>query len=155
MAACVATLEAEGMRVGGLLQRRGAAIAPGRLEMLLTFLPGWGTISLEDRQGAGASGCRLDVHALARAAMALREAVASHPDLIVVNRFGKEEAAGGGLRAEIATAILDDLPVLIGVRRPQFEAWQTFLGAEIVVLPPLPGMLLAWARKQIAQTSLP
>src|SRR3954469_24730680 len=50
-------------------------------------------------------GCRLDPSGLADAAVWLREAVQSRPDMRFVNRFGRQEAAGQGLRSEIAEAV--------------------------------------------------
>ena len=137
LAACVAALEAEGVRVGGLLQRLG---------VLLTVLPSRETIRLDDPRGPGVLGCTLDADALTRAAMALRVVARGRVDLLVVSRFGKEEAAGGGWRAELAEALLGGLPVIIGVRRVLLPAWQDFLGPDAPVLPPDVPALLAWLR---------
>src|SRR5208282_3932503 len=144
MAACADVLEAEGLRICGLLQRFGAPIAPGKREMLLTVLPGRETIRLNDRRGPGVIGCTLDADALTRAAMALRDAIRARPDLLIVARFGKEEAAGGGLRAELADALLDRVPLIIGVRRAVLPAWEDFLGAPAQLLPPNPRDVVEW-----------
>jgi len=154
MAACAATLEAEGLRVGGLLQHFGAMIAPRKREMFVTVLPGRETIRLSDPRGPGVLGCTLDADALARAATALGAAVASRPDVLVVARFGKEEAAGGGLRGEIAEALLAGIPTIIGVRRTALDHWQAFLGASGSLLPPRAEALLAWARRACKASAL-
>lgn len=146
LAAAVAALETDGMRVGGLLQRFGAPVAPGKREMLLTMLPGGDTIRLDDARGPGVQGCTLDGNALARAAMALQAAARSRPDLLVVGRFGKQEAAGGGWRAELAEALLDGIPLMIGVRRARLPAWHAFIGKPGTVLRPCVPELLTWAR---------
>ena len=146
LAACVAAMAGEGAHVAGLLQRFGAEIRPGKHEMLLEVLPTGETIRLNDPRGAGVIGCILDADSLARAAMALRAGIRSRPDLLVVGRFGKEEAVGGGLRAELAEAILDGIPLLIGVRRSLLPDWEAFLGQPAVVLSPEPHATIAWAR---------
>lgn len=148
--ACVAALEAEGVQVGGLLQQFGAPIGACKREMMLTVLPGRATIRLNDPRGPGVLGCTLDVDALTHAAVVLQATVRTRPDLLAVARFGKEEAAGGGLREELAEALLEGIPLLIGVRRSLLPAWQDFLGWPSIVLPPRAPALLAWARSVVA-----
>jgi molybdate transport system ATP-binding protein len=128
LAFCVDTLTRAGLIVGGLLQRFGAPIAPGKREMLLRVLPGHETIRLNDPRGSGVQGCILDTDALARAAMAFSRAAHARPDLLLASRFGKEEAAGGGMRAELAEALLAGVPVLVPVRRGLLPAWREFMG---------------------------
>jgi hypothetical protein len=154
MEACVGALESEGVRVAGLLQHFGVTIAPGKREMFVTVLPTRETIRLNDPRGPGVMGCTLDAGALARAAMALRESLAARPDLLMIARFGKEEAAGGGVRAEIAEALLAGIPTMIGVRRTALEQWQAFLGTSGTLLTPHPEAMLAWARAVLDQTVL-
>ena len=54
---------------------------------------------------------------LGRVADLLEFARQTRVDLVIVNRFGKQEASGEGLRQEIAGALLAGLPLLIAVRR--------------------------------------
>lgn len=148
LAAAVATLSRAGSRIGGLLQQAGAPISASKREMLLRVLrPDGGEkdmIRLSDARGPGVQGCVLDVDALARAAMRLRAAIESGPDLLVVSRFGKEEAAGGGLRAELADAVLAGLPLLVPVRVTRLSAWWDFIGAPTRTLRPRHDEIVAW-----------
>lgn len=89
-------------------------------------------------------GCILDTDALARATMAFREAVESHPDLLLASRFGKEEAAGGGMRADLADAIMAGIPLLVPVRANLLSAWIGFLGSPSEVLAPNANAILGW-----------
>jgi hypothetical protein len=146
LAAAVAILRAEGVRVAGLLQELGPATGPCRREMSLLVLASGARLRLDDPRGAEAQGCTLDADALARAAMALREAVQAGPDLLVVSRFGKQEAQGGGMRTEIAEALLSGIPVLVAVRDSLVADWEAFLGAPATVVPPTAAALVAWAR---------
>ena len=150
MAVAVAALRHAGLRVGGLLQVFGPALGPCKREMNLLVLASGDWIRLDEPRGPEAQGCTLDADALTRAALALREAVRARPDLLVVSRFGKQEALGGGMRAEIAEALLSGIPVLVAVRAALREDWEDFLGAPSQVLPACADTIAAWARAHAA-----
>jgi len=145
LAAAVAVLRRAGRSVGGLLQRYGPEIAPGKRSMVLDILPHGGTIPLSDVRGPGVRGCILDSDALACGAMAFREATLTRPDLLIASRFSKQEVAGGGLRAEIAEAIIAGIPLLVPMRAGTLPAWHAFLGGPGEVLAPRTEAILAWA----------
>jgi molybdate transport system ATP-binding protein len=155
MAVAVAALRHAGMRVGGLLQVFGPAIGPCRREMNLLVLGSGDWIRLDQPLGPEAQGCTLDGDALTRAGQALRDAVQARPDLLVVSRFGKQEALGGGMRAEIAEALLSGIPVLVAVRAALSEEWESFLGAPSYVLPTCADTIATWARAQAAPLPQP
>lgn len=149
IAVAVATLRHAGLRVGGVLQMLGPAIGHCRREMHLLVLDSGDWIRLDQPLGPEAQGCTLDGDALARAAQAMRAAVQARPDLLVVNRFGKQEALGGGMRSEIAEALLSGVPVLVAVRNTLRAAWEDFLGAPAQVLPVCADSIAFWARSQV------
>lgn len=153
IAAAVAALRQDGLRVGGLLQVFGASVGPCRREMHLFVLASGDWIRLDQPLGAGAQGCTLDADALTRAAVALRAAVQARPDLLVVSRFGKQEALGGGMRAEIAEALVSGIPVLVAVREALLADWEGFLGAPPALLPSCADSIIAWARTQLAEVA--
>ena len=72
-------------------------------------------------------------------------------NLVVFNRFGKSEAAGGGLRGEIAEATLSGTPVLIAVRDEMLDAWEAFVGGPWARLAPDAEALLAWAERAVTR----
>ena len=146
MAVAVAALRHAGLNVAGLLQVFGPTVGPCRREMNLLVLASGDWIRLDQPLGQEAQGCTLDGDALARAALALREAVRARPDLLVVSRFGKQEALGGGMRAEIAEALMSGIPLLVAVRTTLREQWESFLGAPPHVLPTCADTITAWAR---------
>lgn len=141
----VEMLRRSGRKVGGLLQRFGAQSAPGKREMLLDILPDGGTIRLNDPRGAGVQGCILDADALARAAMAFRQAALDGPDLLLASRFGKQEVAGGGLRVELAEAMIAGIALLVPMRVEMLPAWNAFLGEPSEVLAPRADAIVGWA----------
>jgi hypothetical protein len=114
--------------------------------MHLVVLATGARLRLDDPRGAAVQGCTLDADALTRAAMELRAAVRAAPNLLVVSRFGQQEAQGGGMRAEIAEALLSGIPVLVAVRASLLEKWEAFLGAPAAVVPPTEPAMAAWAR---------
>ena len=78
--------------------------------------------------GSGAMACKLDAAGLAEAAVAVARAIEADVDLIVINKFSKQEAAGEGLRDELADAIAAGIPVLTAVPEKCLEAWVAFTG---------------------------
>ena len=145
LALTVGHVRRTGLRLGGLMQRFGAEIAPGKREMLVEVLHSGEVIRLHDPRGRGVMGCMLDSDGLARAAMAFRTAAMSRPDLLLAGRFGKQEVAGTGLRAELAEALISGVPVLVPVRTDHFGPWQNFVGGPTEVLAPEPRAILEWA----------
>lgn len=128
MAALARALAAQGLRLAGAVQTnldRGADCA---CDMELTVL---GTdappIRISQSLGAGSQGCRLDADALERAA-ALAASHLEGADFALVNKFGKQEAAGRGFRDFIAAALAQDIPVLIAVAPPLLPAFAAFSG---------------------------
>lgn len=128
MAALARRLAAQDLRLAGAVQTnldRGADCA---CDMELTVL---GTdappIRISQSLGAGAQGCRLDTDALERAA-ALAARGLEGADLALVNKFGKQEAAGRGFRDFIAAALAGEIPLLIAVAPELVPAFTGFAG---------------------------
>jgi hypothetical protein len=124
-----------------LLQARGVALAggiehnSGVCSSEMELLPSGVRMSISQDLGSGASGCRLDTTALAEAASAMRRAIEASPSLAVFNKFGGQEAAGGGLRDEMAAAVMAGVPVLTMVGERFMTQWLEFTGGDSVQLP--------------------
>src|SRR5262249_21250311 len=65
--------------------------------------------------GPGSKGCHLDGAGMSMAAEAVQRDIASGCDLVVLSKFGKLEANGGGLRDAFSAAIGAGVPVLTSV----------------------------------------
>jgi uncharacterized protein (DUF4213/DUF364 family) len=74
----------------------------------------------------------------------LRQAVADRPDLLVVNRWGEQEANGRGFADEMLAAMSEGIPVLTLVDHRWLGAWQTFTGGAASLLPPSAAALHRW-----------
>jgi molybdate transport system ATP-binding protein len=94
--------------------------------------------------GPGAGSCCLDSSALAAAAQRLRAAAGEPSEILFFSKFGKQEAAGGGARAELAYAISEGRTVLTAVKRSLLPAWRSFTGGQGTLLEPRLWVLRDW-----------
>lgn len=147
----VERLTATGLRVGGLLQSGQPGNADCCGTLFLEDIAVGRRIQAFELRRQGARGCRLDFASLAEAAGWLRDAIADRPDILFVNRFGRQEAAGRGLRDEIAAAVAEDLPLLIAVGADLLPEWRAFAGPDFARLPPDPERIEAWGLRCMEQ----
>ncbi|MET0221763.1 MAG: DUF2478 domain-containing protein [Tardiphaga sp.] len=133
-------------RIGGVIQRNPKDASGSKIGMEVIDLMTGRAISICQPLGAGAMACKLDASGLADAAMAVRRAIAAEVDLIVINKFSKQEAAGGGLRAELAEAIISGVPVLTAVPEKCFADWKVFTGDRGTTLLATPAAISGWWR---------
>lgn len=94
--------------------------------------------------GPGAKTCHLDGDGASAAAAAVRRDIAKGCDLVVLSKFGKLEAAGGGLRDAFAAALEAGVPVLTSVSPAFAAAWQDFATPLSVVVPADADRIDAW-----------
>lgn len=76
--------------------------------------------------GTCAGGCRLDVGRLLDAGQRIASAIDRGADVVIVNRFGKQECEGKGLSHLVAQALEADIPVVIAVPSHRFAGWIKF-----------------------------
>ena len=88
--------------------------------------------------------CCLDPSALTAAGIVLRRAMEAPADLVIVNRFGIQEAAGDGFCAEFLELITRGYPVLTVVSHTYLPAWREFTGGLATELTADTDALLAW-----------
>lgn len=143
-----ARLQEAGVALAGAVQRnidRGAECACD-MDVLI--------IGQEDRPirisqslGPGSTGCRLDAGALELAAGRVAT-VLDGAELVIVPKFGRQEAMGRGFRALIGQALAGDLPVLIYVPTEQLAAFASFSGG--MARQVAPDGIDAWCREALA-----
>jgi nucleoside-triphosphatase THEP1 len=149
LAQCAASLVASGSRLGGVVQSNAPRPGRRRCDMYVKDLLGGEEIKISLDRGDEARGCRLDPDAFARIDGWIERAVREGVDLLIVNKFGKEEASGRGLRAVLAEALIAEAPLLIGVAPANLRHFLTFVGGSAVRLEPDIGAMTAWCRNAI------
>jgi molybdate transport system ATP-binding protein len=136
-----------GERVGGVVQRNLKDEAGRSNGMLVVDLMNGREISICQPLGRGATACKLDPAGLAEASLAISQAIAENAALIIVNKFSKQEAAGHGLRSELAEAIIAGGPVLTAVPEKCLDAWKDFTGGRGTTLLCAPHVVHDWWRE--------
>lgn len=141
-----ARLAGRGLAVVGHVQASG-----GNDAMLLVDVGCGKATGISQELGAGAQACRLDSAALAGAVGPLLAAMDERPDLVIVNRFGKDEAEGRGFRAVFEKACELGIPVLTVVREAYLEDWRAMTGSADNELPAQADRLESWLAGHLAR----
>lgn len=156
LAAIAARLQGEKVRLGGLVQHNGVQFGTdmppsGCADMTLVDLATGERVGISQDLGADAQGCRLDSGGLVELGGRLERAIDGSIDLLILNKFGKAEAEGNGLRGAIARAIDVGIPLLTAVRPVHDEAWRQFHGGLAIELAPNAEQVLAWCREAVRE----
>lgn len=138
-----------GIRVGGLIQYVEVEDDGCCATVHLRDLGNGERISISQDLGPAATGCRLDPAALAEAAARLERSLDGNLQMLVLNRFGKAEAEGRGLRPVIQKAVAAGIPVLLAVKDEHASAWIAFHGGLAVVLPADLEAIVDWCRQAL------
>jgi hypothetical protein len=150
IAVAIKPLRQRGIPLAGALQH-DPADRPGRhpCDLLLENLATGEITAIAEHRGKEARGCRLDVGILTDIAEAVSSSLhADEPRLLIVNKFGKVEADGGGLREAIGDAVCLGIPVLVGVPMRNLDRWRAFAGACAVELPADAAAISSWLGRQ-------
>ena len=131
----VGQCQARGLALAGVLQYPAFEGADPSCDVVLEDLVSGRRTVLFDDRGSGAKGCRLDVGALLEAAMEIERSFETNPSLLVLNKFGKVEAEGGGMCGLMAKALELGIPVVIGVPERNLEIWRSFADEFSTELP--------------------
>ena len=149
IAQCAADLGASGYRLGGVVQSNPHRPGRRRCDMYLKDLLGGDEIQISLDRSNEARGCRLNPDAFARIDAWIERAVLERVDLLIINKFGREEAHGRGLRPVIAEALIAEIPLVIGVSTRNFGDFLTFVGDSTTRLKPDIEAITGWCRNAI------
>ena len=140
-------LKARGLRLAGIVQTNTECFDNRLCDMDVQVLPDGETIRISQSLGPGARGCRLNPEALELAVAQVSRALeaADQPQMMIVNKFGKHEAAGRGLRPVIGEALALGLPVISGVNALNEVAFRDFSEGVAEQVPADLDALEAWA----------
>ncbi len=143
-------LTAEGLQLAGCTASAPITSGAHPCDMDLRVLPDGPDLRISQMLGTGARGCRLDGTAVEQAAM-LTAGRLDAATLLIVNKFGKLEAAGRGFVPVIADALDRGMPVLVGVNGLNLPAFLEFAGGMAVELAPEEATILVWFRTAVAK----
>jgi len=137
-----ASLGRQGIRAVGLVQLGHREVDVPKLNAVM--LHSGEQVRLFQDLGPGAKGCKLDVGQLLDAGSRVADAIDQGADLVIINRFGKQEREGKGLAYLIERALSGDIPVVIAVPAHRFDEWIAFADGMSVKLPCSREALDAW-----------
>lgn len=144
-----ARLQAEGVRVSGLLQHSLRTREEDRCTFEMEDLGQGVRYRISQDLGAGSDACSIDPTAVASASAVLRRSILDAPDVVMVNKFGALEAAGEGLREEMNAIVAAGLPMLTTVNAEQLEDWRAYVGTHTAELPMDLDAVMAWVRDRV------
>ncbi|PCH66664.1 MAG: 3-dehydroquinate dehydratase [Rhodobacteraceae bacterium] len=141
-----AWLAENGQNVTGVVKVLGRE-TPGdhHCDMDLRVLPDGPEIRITQSLGKGAQGCRLDPAGIEAAVAAVETAGTEGASIMILNKFGPQEAEGRGFCAAIGAAMADGVPVLVGVSKGTRAAFEAFAGGMAEPLPADPEAIRIWA----------
>lgn len=126
----------EGFTLAGMVQIGKTRPGRSRCDMILEDLGSGEQVEISEDRGPLARGCMLAVPQLMYALELATRSLDENCDLLVVNKFGKTEAEGGGFRPLIVEALTRNIPILIAVPATNLESWRHFahdLAAEFPI----------------------
>lgn len=143
-------LWAGGVRLGGVVQVNTEFDPDQPCLMELRVLPDGAAFRISQSLGRHSSGCRLDAAGLEDAVGRVGAALtAMPPQVLIVNKFGKQEAEGRGFRPVIAQALALGVPVLTSVSDKNRSAFDLFAADFATLLPADEAEVLSWCRTQV------
>ncbi len=128
-------LVSQGFALAGMVQIGKTRAGRSRCDMILEDLGSGEQVEISEDRGPLARGCMLAVAQLVYALELATRSLDENCDLLVVNKFGKTEAEGGGFRPLIVEALTRNIPVLIAVPATNLESWRHFAGGLAAEFP--------------------
>ncbi len=141
-----------GLRVSGVIER-SAEIAKPCKSMVLRCLDGGRLFSISQDLGPGSLACNLDPEGLVLACAAVQQSIARGTDVVILSKFGKQEAMGRGLADAFGSAIAAGLPIITAVSPAMMDEWRNFAGVFAECVPVdvarSGGWIEAWSARMV------
>lgn len=143
-------LAAEGLKLAGAVQHTAQQPSFPHCDMVLEDLGSGGIHPISVDRNMEVQGCRMEPEKIETLAGLAADAVERGADLLILNRFGKNEIAGRGYREVISEAVSLGVPVLVGVSTANVAKWDAFVGAGYQHLDIDRNAAQAWCRDAVA-----
>jgi len=153
LAEFVAQARRRGVRLAGAIELTCDRADPSCRSLALEDISTGAVFSISQDLGPGSTACNLDPDGLAAACAAVERAISQGADLVVLSKFGKQEAARSGLCDAFRTAIQSGLPIVTAVSPTLAEPWRQFAGTLSAFLAADVATLEAW-RQNVALSAL-
>lgn len=150
----VAGLRRRGIGVGGLLQEKVAESEECCEQLNLVDIRSGEAARITQQRGKDSRGCKLDPRGIAEIAPCIQTAIDADVALIVINKFGRAEAEGGGLLSSFGDIVMAGIPLLTTVREPYLDAWRAFHGGLGLELPFARSVVDDWVEGAIRRVRL-
>lgn len=154
LASVAARINEAGLRTCGTVQVNTACDGDGPCDMDVQVLPDGPVIRISQSLGPEARGCRLDPGAL-ETAIAACEAGLDKAEVLLVNKFGKQEALGRGFRGLMAEALSRDMPVLVGLNALNRQAFFDFTEGAATEVTPERDTIVSWVLQAVEASRTP
>lgn len=152
LARIAAVMRDDGIRLCGTVQSNLERPGRARCDMDIIVLPDGPVLRISEDRGDLALGCRLDAGALEDAVVGVTAAL-PQAQMMIVNKFGKQEAEGRGLAPLIAEALARGIPVLLGVNALNLPAFRGFAEGLETSLRSDEAAVLGWCRDALCDTA--
>lgn len=145
MIAIAEGLAARGIAAAGAVQLNVEHDPERHCHMDLHILGRGDVLRISEDRGRHARGCRLDPRGMADAVQRVDSVLDQGAAAVVlINKFGKQEAEGGGFREVIGRALVAGIPVLTTVSPGNLPAFLAFADGLAVEVQPDDGAAVAW-----------
>ncbi|SCM67414.1 DUF2478 domain-containing protein [Donghicola eburneus] len=142
-------LREAGVSMAGAVQFNIETDPAYKCQMDLHILTGADVVRISQDLGTLSQGCRLDPEGLERAVGLVASALEADPQVMILNKFGKQELDGRGFRPVIGEALGRGIPVLTAVAPGNVEGFRAFADDFGQELPAEPETVMDWVRTQI------
>lgn len=146
LTALAVRLRSEGIALAGAVQHNREQACSPCSDMILEDVATGQLMEISIPLNKSSGGCRLNATALEDVAGIVANGLERPVDLVVINRFGKQEMSGNGFRDLIETAVARDIPVLTALNSVHRTAWDTFAAGTADMLPPDANAIEHWCR---------
>lgn len=150
LAGLAGRLRQAGYTLAGAVQHNTAEGSSPCADMMLEDLATGARLDISTPLARAGGGCRLDATALEDAtgiiAGALDRPADRQVDLVIINRFGKQEILGNGFRNMIEAAVTRDIPLLTALNGVHRSAWDGFAAGMADILSPDAETIEQWCR---------
>jgi hypothetical protein len=139
----------EGLRVAGATEIAEASHKGACRSLALREIGAGAHFSIVQDLGRGSQACNLDTNGVAAACASVLAAIDRGADVVVLSKFGKLEASGGGLLDCFAAAASAGIPCIAGVSRTLSASFAEWAGDYLEWVEASDGALEAWWRARL------